>query len=103
MASLSRSPLRRPELIAALRPFDEETAIDGVVSELVRSGWIDESGDRLVLTPSGVARHAALASTVAEVRNQVAEALPGDDYDALIRFLARLVAALPPRARKETN
>ncbi len=103
MASLARSPLRRSEVIESLSPFGEETAIDGVVAALGRSGWIEESGGKLHLTPSGVTKHAALASSVAEVRNQVAEALPGDDYEDLMRLLSRLATALPPRTGKKAE
>jgi hypothetical protein len=36
---------------------------------------------------------------VKSVRNQVAAALPEDDYLIVVRLLARLVAGLPERSR----
>ena len=67
----------------------------GVLDELNRRGWVDESEGALRLTPVGVREHAALVPCAEDVRRQGSATLPEDEYLVLVRLLARLVAGLP--------
>lgn len=99
LATLARSPALRKDLIASLASFDEPAVIADVVDALERRGWVDLSDGTLRLTQAGAAEQAALAPLVQRVRDQVATALPEDDYAKLVRLLARLVDGLPAPAR----
>jgi len=99
LATLARSSTRRAEVVTSLASFDESAVVEGVVDGLKRRGWVDESGGALRLTPAGARKQASLVPLVEDVRRQVATALPEDDYVALVRLLARLVAGLPESSR----
>jgi len=99
LATLARSSTRRVDVVAALASFDEPAVVEGVVDELRRRGWVDESHGALRLTPVGAQEQEALAPLVENVRHQVAAALPEGDYLILVRLLARLVAGLPEPSR----
>lgn len=96
LASVSRGPTRRAELVRTLASFDPPAVVEEVIERLSSRGWIEESADGVVLTRSGVGHHAALAPLVDRVRQHVTAALPKDDYIALVGLLARLVTALRP-------
>lgn len=83
------------DVVAALAAFDEPAVVEGVVDELWRRGWVDESHGQLRLTPVGAQEQEALALVVENVRQQVAAVLPEDDYLILLRLLARLAPACP--------
>lgn len=91
---LSRSPGRRADLHELVAAFDPPALIDAVIDSMIAAGWVVED-DLLALTPAGKSRSAELAPIVDEVREQVREVLPGDDYRTLVTLLARIVTALP--------
>lgn len=97
LASLSRGSMRRAELVTALASFDPPAVVEEVVARLSSRGWIEESADVVLLTQAGAEQHERLAPRVHSVRQQVAAALPRDEYVALIGLLSRLVTALPSR------
>jgi len=97
VASLSRGSMRRAELVTALASFDPAAVVEEVVAKLSSRGWIEESADVVLLTQAGAEQHERLAPRVHSVRQQVAAALPRDEYVALIGLLSRLVTALPSR------
>lgn len=97
LASLGRGPSRRAGLVAALAPFDTAEAVGDVITGLQARRWVTEADGVLKLTGDGEQAHAVLSSLVAAVREQVARALPGQDYPTLIALLERLVTALGPR------
>ncbi len=93
---LTRGPSTRAGLVGQLSAFDPPAILDTVVAGFVGQGWIVDDGEQLTLTPAGRAGHAPLVEQVAEIRGQVAQVLPGDDYRTLLRLLSRLVDAFPP-------
>jgi hypothetical protein len=97
LASLSRGSMRSAELVTALASFDPPAVVEEVVARLSSYGWIEESADVVLLTQAGAEQHERLGTRVDSVRQQVAVALPQDEYVALIGLLSRLVTALPPR------
>ena len=99
LATLRRSAAPRAAIVASLAAFDEPAVVEGVLEDLQRRGWVEESNAQWQLTPAGLQKHADLAPLVASIRGQVATALPDDDYALLIDLLARLVAGLPEPAR----
>ncbi len=94
LASLARRPTSRSELIASLAAFDAPEVLERIVRDLQSRGWVEDSNGLLRLTSEGLREQAALAPLVDHVRRQVAEALPQDDYVALVRLLERLIAGL---------
>jgi DNA-binding MarR family transcriptional regulator len=99
LATLAKSPSRPTGLVAALASFDEPATVEHVLDQLRRRGWVEESDGALRLTLEGIQEQETLAPLVDTVRQQVAAALPEDEYRLLIRLLARLVAGLPDRSR----
>jgi hypothetical protein len=91
---LSRRPTSREELVASLTAFDSPATVEAVLRDLSSLKWIDDSAGLLRLTADGQREHPDLATLVADVRGQVAAALPQEDYVTLIGLLERLVAAL---------
>jgi hypothetical protein len=85
LATLARSSALRLEVVAALAAFDGLTVVEGVVDELRRRGWVDESDGVLLLTPVGAHEQEGVAPRVEHVRQQVAAALPEDGYRILVR------------------
>lgn len=96
LASAARAPIRRTELVAELSTFDSVTTVHALVDGLVDEGWLAEEAGTLGLTAEGEDLHAKLRTSVGEIRSWVADALPGDDYQTLVRLLQRLVEAFPP-------
>lgn len=96
LASLSKGPVNRAELVASLASFDPPAVIDEVLDRLQAQGWVEESGDLVLLTQAGSRQQEALGPLIDGVRQQIAAALPQDDYIALVGLLARLVTALRP-------
>jgi hypothetical protein len=70
--------------------------VGSVITGLQARGWVSEADGVLQLTGDGEQAHAVLAPLVGSVREQVATALPGEDYPTLIALLERLVTALDP-------
>lgn len=98
LASLSRGPSSRAQLLSALASFDPPVVVEGVIDALRSRGWIQEIADSLELTPMGTDQHAAVAPLVDGVREQVTAALSQEEYGVLVGLLSRLVAGLPPPA-----
>ena len=96
LASLSRGPIHRADLVSTLAAFDPPDVIEEVIDRMSCRGWIEEAADVARLTPAGVEKQAALAQLVDGVRQQVTAALPRSEYAELVALLARLVEALPP-------
>ena len=96
LASASRAPVRRADLVADLSSFDTAATVEQVVDELAAEGWLTDDDGTLRLTPEGEDLHTTLAAGIAEIRGWVAEALPGEDYRTLVDLLRRLVDAFPP-------
>lgn len=94
LASLASGGKSRGEVIDTLSGFDPAARVDGVIGNLETRGWIEGSSSKLQLTPSGVEKQQKLMPLVATVRQQVADALPREDYTALVGLLARLVEGL---------
>ncbi len=95
LASLARQPQSRTRLVEHLAPFDPPAAVEAVIAELAGRGLVEEDAGLLQLTEDGTGLHAALSGPVEDVRRQVGDALPGEDYATLIRLLGRLTEALP--------
>lgn len=96
LASAARAPIRRTDLVAELSNFDSVTTVHELVDGLIDEGWLAQDAGLLRLTAEGEDLHAKLRASVGEIRTWVAEALPGDDYQTLVRLLQRLVEAFPP-------
>ncbi|MGB7447878.1 MAG: MarR family winged helix-turn-helix transcriptional regulator [Ornithinimicrobium sp.] len=96
LASLSRGPSPRAQLVSALTSFDPPVVVDRVIDDLSSRGWIDDTADSLQLTQAGSSQYAGLAPLVDDVRGRVAAALSEEEYVVLVGLLSRLVAALPP-------
>ena len=94
LSTLARRPCAEADLLAALSPFDSAAAIQAVVADLRSRGWVAEAGEELSLTEEGTSQQAEMAPLVAEVRQKVITALPGQDYVTLVGLLQRLIAAL---------
>jgi len=96
LASLSRGPAQRSELVSTFASFDPPAAIEETIDRMNSQGWIEVSADITRLTQRGVEKQEALALVIDGVRQQVSTALPRPEYTALVGLLARLVDALPP-------
>jgi hypothetical protein len=96
LASVARAPVLRTDLVAELATFEPAGTIRQLISDLVAEGWLSEEAGWLRLTPSGEELHTALRAQAVVIRNWVADALPGDDYQTLVHLLRRLVEAFPP-------
>jgi hypothetical protein len=94
LASLAKRPTSRDDLVVSLAAFDAPSLVDAVIGGLQEKGWVEDSSAGLSLSPSGVLQQRTLATAVGAVRQKISEALPAEDYEALIILLARLVAAL---------
>ncbi|MDQ3157451.1 MAG: hypothetical protein M3Q98_12095 [Actinomycetota bacterium] len=94
LTSLARTPTSRADVAASLSSFDEPAVVEAVVEDLRRRRWVEESDGLLRLTATGTKELAELAPLIAEVRQKVSSALPGDDYVTLVRLLERLVTTL---------
>jgi len=94
LATLAGGPTTPSGLAGSLASFDSSAVVGDVVARLRAQGWVEESGGLLRLTRDGEREHATLAPLVEGVRQQVAAALPPDDYVALVGLLERLVASL---------
>ena len=93
---VAERPRPTAEVVDALATFDGAGEVRRVVGDLVQRGWLEEAEGVLRPTPAGATAHAGLAARVAEVRDRVRAALPGDDYPALVGLLTRLVDGLDP-------
>jgi DNA-binding MarR family transcriptional regulator len=93
--TLSDRPTSTEDLVGALAPFASRNDILSVVDALMARGEVRLTDGTLRVTEDGARAHAELASSVAQVRERVTAALPGDDYGTLVRLLARLVEGLP--------
>lgn len=91
---LSRSPGRRRDLHESVAAFEPAHAVDAVLDSMLAAGLLAED-DVLTLTPAGQRRSAELRPLIDEIREQVREVLPDEDYRTVVTLLARLVAALP--------
>ena len=89
-----QGPTRRSELFASLATLDSPAAIEEALSGLIATGWVEVSAGLLRLTRDGERQHADLTPLVDDVRARVADALPQEEYVALVGLLERLVAAL---------
>lgn len=96
LASLSRGPTPRAQLVDALASFDSPVVVESVIADLSSRGWIEDAADSLRLTPAGLHQHAEQAPLVDGVRGLIAAALSQDEYVVLVGLLSRLVDALPP-------
>ncbi|WP_294570182.1 MarR family winged helix-turn-helix transcriptional regulator [uncultured Arthrobacter sp.] len=94
LASLARRPESPARLVELLRPFDPPAVVAGVVADLTERGLVEEAAGLLRLTEAGRHVHGALSGPVADVRRQVRESLPGEDYATLLRLLGRLTEGL---------
>jgi hypothetical protein len=92
--TLSDRATSAEDLVGALAPFASRNDILSVVDALVARGEVRLTDGTLRVTEDGARAHAELASSVAQVRERVTAALPGDDYGTLVRLLARLVEGL---------
>lgn len=99
LTTLGRGPTSRADVVDALTPFDPPAAVERVLEHLQARAWVEESAGALRLTPVGAELEQSLAQLVEGVRRDVAAALPGEDYAALVGLLARLVEALSGRPR----
>lgn len=98
LSVLAVRPTAVATVIAALAAFDSEAAVTAALEDLTAKGMVEQDAGMLRLTLDGARQHAALGPNVDAVRQRVREALPNDDYVALVELLARLVAALEPPA-----
>lgn len=96
LTSLSRGPTRRSDLVSALSSFDPPAEVDQIIDRMSSRGWVEEVAHVARLTATGAAKQEALAPMVDRVRQQVAAALPRQEYTALVELLSRLVEAFPP-------
>ena len=94
LSSLARRPESPARVVDLLSPFDPPAVVLGVVADLTERGLVEETAGLLRLTEAGRHVHEALSGPVAEVRRQVSESLPGDDYATLLRLLGRLTEGL---------
>ena len=92
-------PTARTTILAALSAFDSPEAVGSAVQELMTQGLVEDDSGMLRLTLDGARRHAELSPLVDAVRQKVRDALPQDDYTALVALLARLAEALEPVRR----
>lgn len=86
LSSLSRRRASRAEITDLLKSFYSPEAVDRVVADLQRRGWVEEEDGLLLLSSSGAQVQADLAPHVDRVREQVQSALPHDDYVTLLRL-----------------
>lgn len=94
LASLARRPESPARLVELLSPFDPPAVVSGVAADLTERGLVEEAAGLLRLTEAGRHVHEALSVHVADVRRQVRESLPGEDYATLVRLLGRLTDGL---------
>ncbi len=89
---VSRNPVSESELLQKLETF---AGAQDAVDELRRRGLLaNGAAGVLTLTDAGHVAHGGAAAGVATVRSAVRAALPGENYDTLLRLLADLVDGL---------
>ena len=103
LASAARAPIARTDLVAELSNFDSVTTVHELVDGLVAEGWLVSDSGTLRLTAAGEDLHATLRVKIGEIRQWVADALPGEDYPTLVALLRQLVDAFPPVPEREWN
>jgi aminopeptidase N len=89
--TLAERPTPTDDLVAALAPFASRDDVLWLVDGLLARGEVQVTDRTLRLTDGGARTHAELASAVAQVRQRVTAALPGEEYATLVRLLSRLV------------
>ncbi len=94
LQSLAGGPVPRAELQAALASFAGPGTVDGALADLAGRGWVADDAGTPELTADGRAAHERLAAAVGAFRRRVADGLTAEEYAAVVRGLARMVANL---------
>lgn len=101
--TLIAGPTANRSLAAALEPFigDNPTALNGVMNDLLRRGWVleREDGD-FELSAEGRSSHAVVMQKVAATRQLVRRGISDDDYVAVVAILQRMSSNLESNARE---
>ncbi|WP_037175535.1 MarR family winged helix-turn-helix transcriptional regulator [Rhodococcus sp. UNC363MFTsu5.1] len=95
--TISRGPADDAHLVEALRPFWEVNGenVAEVVTDLTERGWVGRGPDnRIALTGSGSAAHAAAAEKVGSVRDLSVAGIRPEDYATMMDVLQRMIANL---------
>jgi len=87
-----RGPATKEAIAERLRPFwtGSTVAVDEVIEELVRRGWIT-SEEPHGLTPAGEAAHAALAQSVDWTGRQIRDGVTTERYADTVEVLCHMV------------
>lgn len=87
-----RGPATKEAIAEKLRPFwsGSAVAVDEVIEELVRRGWITRR-EPYALTPAGEAAHAALAQGVERAGRQIRDGVATERYADTVEVLRHLV------------
>lgn len=107
MNTLSKKPGDAADLAERLRPFwrPGEIELDEVLTDLKARGWLSESDSgALMLTPDGIADHAALTATTDSLRHRMMTGLTTAEYLSTVANLARMAENLAePATRNSTT
>lgn len=93
----------RADLGEVMSAFLDSAAVDAVLADFDRNGWIMRTGDpgagELVgLTDAGLATRAELDVEIAAFRTRVQEGISDSDYETTVRTLHRMVENLSAAA-----
>ena len=87
-----RGPATKEAITERLRPFwsGSAVAVDEVIEELVRRGWITRQEPH-GLTPAGEAAHAVLAQSVERAGRQIRDGVTAERYADTVEVLRHMV------------
>lgn len=95
---LEHQPATESELSTGLSQFfaspDEPQSISEHLSELVESGWIQQSEGEYSITDRGHVSLLKLSELVEKIRTQSGQDLDGSEYDAVVTTLEKIARNL---------
>jgi DNA-binding MarR family transcriptional regulator len=94
--TLAAGPANVRALADVLRPFvgDEPLAIDRVIDDLVRRGWLRPENGSFELSEQGRAAHTRVQERVAATRQRLRAGITDEEYLQVVAILQRMAANL---------
>ncbi|WP_026556484.1 MarR family winged helix-turn-helix transcriptional regulator [Arthrobacter sp. 35W] len=97
MNLLHEGPQTSSDIDAALKPFHDDPGdplASEQMAELLESGWIEDDDGSYSLTPHGQTSLASISEVVRRNREQVAQGIPEEEYEATLDVLQRMARNL---------
>jgi DNA-binding MarR family transcriptional regulator len=98
--TIAEGPVSIADLDAELAPF--EPTVTPVVDDLLTRGWVQWTGEVLVLTGAGREAHAVVSERVAANRKTLTAGISAEEYASVINVLVRMAGNLRG-SKREAN